>query len=110
MRTLQTGSKSGSTNCPYCRDLIAARAQSEAKRRAALAKTTIDEARAALSRDHGRPTPTSLLFIADRLMERDDDKAVLGRKIRNEVASRAVPPLESTMSFSRCPEMLRPKR
>jgi hypothetical protein len=52
------------------------------------------EARAimvALSRDDGRPTATSLLFIADRLMEREDDKAILGRTIRNEVASRAVP-------------------
>jgi hypothetical protein len=52
------------------------------------------EARAimvALSRDDGRPTATSLLFIADRLMEREDDKAILGRTIRNEVASRTVP-------------------
>lgn len=63
----------------------------EAKSRANLAGATISEARAALSRDNGRPTATSLLFIADRLMEHEDDGAVLGRTIRNEVANRAVP-------------------
>jgi Cap4 SAVED domain len=62
----------------------------EAKSRATLGKTTIDEARTALSRDDGRPTATSLLFIADRLMEHDDADAILGRTIRNEVASRTV--------------------
>lgn len=63
----------------------------EAKSRANLAGATVSEARAALSRDNGRPTATSLLFIADRLMEQEDDGAVLGRAIRNEVANRAVP-------------------
>jgi Cap4 SAVED domain len=63
----------------------------EAKSRATLTKTTIDEARVALSRNDGRPTATSLLFIADRLMERDDAKAILGRTIRNEVANKTVP-------------------
>lgn len=63
----------------------------EAKSRATLARPTIGEARAALSRDDGRPTATSILFVADRLMERDDDKAVLGRTIRNEVASKTIP-------------------
>ncbi|CDZ68047.1 Hypothetical protein NGAL_HAMBI2605_63300 [Neorhizobium galegae bv. orientalis] len=63
----------------------------EAKSRANLAGATISEARSALSRDNGRPTATSLLFIADRLMEREDDGAALGRTIRNEVANRAVP-------------------
>jgi hypothetical protein len=63
----------------------------EAKSRANLAATTISEARAALSRDSGRPTPTSLLFIADRLMEREDAEAALGRKIRNEVVNKSVP-------------------
>lgn len=80
----------------------------EAKSRAALAATAIQEARTALSRDDGRPTATSLLFVADRLMERDDDKAVLGRAIRSEVAF-TFPPPESTMSCSRCLEMLRHK-
>ena len=63
----------------------------EAKSRANLAGATIIEARTALSRDSGRPTATSLLFIADRLMEGDGPLAALGRIIRNEVASRAVP-------------------
>lgn len=64
----------------------------ESKSRAALARTTIAEARAALSKDGGRPTATSLLFIADRLMDHADDRRTLGRKIRNEVATRAAPP------------------
>ena len=64
----------------------------ESKSRAVLGRATITEARAALSRDGGRPTATSLLFIADRLMDHADDRRALGRKIRNEVATRAVPP------------------
>ncbi|UUZ62129.1 DUF1837 domain-containing protein [Polaromonas sp. P1-6] len=64
----------------------------ESKSRAALAGATITEARAALSRDEGRPTATSLLFIADRLMDHTDDRRTLGRRIRNEVATRAAPP------------------
>lgn len=64
----------------------------ESKSRASLAGATITEARAALSRDGGRPTATSLLFIADRLMDHADDRRTLGRKIRNEVATRAAPP------------------
>lgn len=63
----------------------------EAKSRATLSKATIDEARQALSRDNGRPTATSLLFVADRLMERDGNDAALGRTIRSEVALRTVP-------------------
>ena len=63
----------------------------EAKSRANLAGAAIGEARAALSRDSGRPTATSLLFIADRLMEREDESAALGRTIRNEVANRTLP-------------------
>ncbi len=83
----------------------------EAKSRAALAKATIDEARTAVSRDDGRPTATSLLFIADRLMEREDDKANLGRTIRNEVASRTVPAARIdhalfTMSGNAAPQAL----
>lgn len=83
----------------------------EAKSRATLGKTTIDEARGALSRDDGRPTATSLLFIADRLMERDDGDAILGRTIRNEVASKTVPAARIdhtlfTMSGNAAPQAL----
>lgn len=64
----------------------------ESKSRAALAGATITEARAALSKDEGRPTATSLLFIADRLMDHTDERRTLGRRIRNEVATRAASP------------------
>ncbi|MDE2372044.1 MAG: DUF1837 domain-containing protein [Burkholderiales bacterium] len=64
----------------------------ESKSRAALAGATIKEARDALKRDGGRPTATSLLFVADRLMEQADERQALGRRIRNEVATRAAPP------------------
>jgi hypothetical protein len=66
-------------------------AKGESKSRASLSKAAITEARAVLSRDSGRPTPTSILFVADRLMERGSEEAALGRAIRNEVANRAVP-------------------
>jgi Cap4 SAVED domain len=64
----------------------------EAKSRRALGKTTITEARAALNRDDGRCTPSSLLFVANQLLERDGDDAELGRAIRNEVALRGLQP------------------
>ncbi len=67
-------------------------AKGESKSRANLGKTTIAEARTVLSRDAGRPTPTSILFVADRLMDQGGDQEALGRAIRNEVAIRAVPP------------------
>ncbi|MBN9245230.1 MAG: DUF1837 domain-containing protein [Mesorhizobium sp.] len=84
----------------------------EAKSRANLAGATISEARAALSRDNGRPTATSLLFIADRLMENEGEGAILGRSIRNEVANRAVPPTRIdhalfTLSGNAAPQALR---
>ncbi|NEJ83496.1 DUF1837 domain-containing protein, partial [Rhizobium leguminosarum] len=83
----------------------------EAKSRAQLAGATISEARTALSRDNGRPTATSLLFIADRLMEREDESATVGRAIRNEVANRAVPATRIdhalfTMSGNAAPQAL----
>lgn len=79
----------------------------ESKSRANLSGATIIEARQALSRDDGRPTATSLLFIADRLME--SEQRDVGRKIRNEVANRAAPPARThhmlfTMSGNRTPQ------
>ena len=44
-------------------------AKGESKSRENLSKATIAEAREVLSRDAGRPTPTSILFVADRLMD-----------------------------------------
>jgi hypothetical protein len=67
-------------------------AKGESKSRRNLARTTIDEARLVLSRDGGRPTPTSILFVADRLMDRGGAQEVLGRSIREEFATQAVPP------------------
>lgn len=67
-------------------------AKGESKSRANLDKATIEEARTVLSRDSGRPTPTSILFVADRLMDRSGTEEVLGREIRNEVANKGVPP------------------
>lgn len=83
----------------------------EAKSRANLAAGTITEARTALSRDGGRPTATSLLFVADRLMEIEGEAAQLGRRIRNEVALRAVPAIRIqhslfTMSGNAAPQAL----
>lgn len=66
-------------------------AKGESKSRASLSKSTIDEARTVLSRDGGRPTPTSILFVADRLMDLGGASEELGRSIRNEVANHAVP-------------------
>jgi hypothetical protein len=83
----------------------------ESKSRANLSAVTIREARETLSRDEGRLTATSLLFIADRLMEHDDARAALGRRIRNEVAARALPPSRIghalfTMSGNAAPQAL----
>jgi hypothetical protein len=64
----------------------------ESKSRATLSGATVIEARTALARDGGRPTATSLLFVADRLMEQTDARRILGRRIRNDVAARAAPP------------------
>ncbi len=66
-------------------------AKGESKSRANLSQATITEARTVLSRDAGRPTPTSVLFVADRLMDRGGAEEALGRAIRNEVANQAVP-------------------
>jgi len=64
----------------------------ESKSRKTLAKGTITTARKALNRDDGRCTPASLLFVADRLMERGGDEEALGKIIRKEVARKALPP------------------
>ncbi|WP_440636629.1 Hachiman antiphage defense system protein HamA [Bradyrhizobium sp. PUT101] len=67
-------------------------AKGESKSRKTLAQDAINDARTVLARDHGRPTPTSILFVADRLMDLGGEEEKLGRAIRNEVATRAVPP------------------
>jgi hypothetical protein len=65
----------------------------ESKSRQRLSKTTITEARTALNRHHGRCTPDSLLFIANRLLESNDaSDQELGRSIRDEVGMEALRP------------------
>jgi hypothetical protein len=46
----------------------------ESKSRARLGAGAVSEADAGLKRDHGRPSPHALEFIADRLHERGDDE------------------------------------
>ncbi|PPU07702.1 Hachiman antiphage defense system protein HamA [Xanthomonas arboricola] len=84
----------------------------ESKSRANLANAAISEAREALSRDDGKPTATSLLFVADRLMEGEGERRQMGRRIRNDVASRAAPPARTshmlfTMSGNSTPQAQR---
>ncbi|HEY1760641.1 MAG TPA: Hachiman antiphage defense system protein HamA [Bryobacteraceae bacterium] len=64
----------------------------ESKSRAVLAKTAITEARAVLDRDHGRCTAISLLFVADRLLDRTGADRELGRAIRAEVGTKSLRP------------------
>ena len=65
----------------------------ESKSRKKLGKTTITEAREVLNRNHGRCTPDSLLFVADRLLDSDDDEErKLGRTIRDEVGRATLRP------------------
>jgi hypothetical protein len=64
----------------------------ESKSRITLAETTITKARASLNRDNGRCTPSSLLFVADRLLDDDDDdKVALGQALREEVGTKSLP-------------------
>jgi hypothetical protein len=65
----------------------------ESKSRNALSNAVVTDARQKLSADDGRPTPISLLFVADRLLEDENgDHQELGRRIRDEVALKTVPP------------------
>jgi hypothetical protein len=63
----------------------------EAKSNKVLGKTTITKAREALCRHDGRCTPDSLLFVANRLLESDDESDVeLGRTIRDSIGTKAI--------------------
>jgi hypothetical protein len=56
-----------------------------------LGKTTITEAREALCRHDGRCTPESLLFVANRLLEsEDEDDIALGRTIRDGIGNKTI--------------------
>lgn len=86
-------------------------AKGESKSRANLTGATITEARTVLSRDAGRPTPTSILFVADRLLERGGDDEAIGRILRNDVATKIIPAAQIahilfTMSGNDAPQAL----
>lgn len=63
----------------------------ESKSRSSLQKGVINEARTALNKNKGRPTPESLLFVADRLIERGGAEKDLGQKIKDEVVKNSLP-------------------
>ena len=58
----------------------------EAKSRQTVSNSVVTDARDRLSNDDGRPTPISLLFVTDRLLEGDDKDKELGQRIRDEIA------------------------
>ena len=63
----------------------------EAKSNKKLGKTTITRAREALCRHAGRCTPESLLFVANRLLEsNDEDDVELGRTIRDGIGDKTI--------------------
>jgi hypothetical protein len=64
----------------------------ESKSRLSLGKGAIMSARKALNRDSGRCTPASLLFVADRLLDRGGEEEALGKILRKEVARNSLPP------------------
>ncbi len=55
----------------------------EAKSRAKLAATVVEEAATALDRDKGRPTRHSVLFVAKRLRERGEDYAATMLRVKD---------------------------
>jgi len=57
----------------------------ESKSGQAMGAAVITTARTRLGDDEGRPTPISLLFVADRLLEGGAEDEALGRQIRNAV-------------------------
>lgn len=58
----------------------------EAKSNKVLSKATVTSARKVLNRDNGRCAPDSLAFVANRLLEsNDEDDVQLGRDLRDEV-------------------------
>jgi hypothetical protein len=68
----------------------------ESKSGQAVTDAVISTARERLNDDDGRPTPISLLFVADRLLESGGDDEQLGRELRDEVALKAVPKSRTT--------------
>jgi hypothetical protein len=80
----------------------------ESKSRAVLAAATISEARQALTRDDGRPTATSILFVADRLLEGEGERRELGRKIMKVLVEQSLQ-LIQLICYSLCLAIILPK-
>lgn len=68
----------------------------EAKSGQNMAGNVISTARDRLGAEDGHPTPISLLFVSDRLLEGDEDDRILGRLIRNAVARGTIRPSNVT--------------
>lgn len=65
----------------------------ESKSRQVLDRATVEGARGALTRDQGRCSPGSLLFVTNILMDSGDPASnELGRRIRDEVGTRSLSP------------------
>ena len=65
----------------------------EAKSRERLDRDAVDEACKVLNRDHGRCTPDSLQFVANRLLESgNSDDQELGRVLRDESVEKTLGP------------------
>lgn len=65
----------------------------EAKSNQTLSGSTVSSARKVLNRDNGRCTPSSLWFVANRLLDSSDpDDNALGRDLRDEVGLKALRP------------------
>jgi hypothetical protein len=84
----------------------------ESKSRSELDKATITEARDALNSYDGRCTPSSLLFVANQLLDDSDvGRQRLGRVIRDEIGLKALRPRQIahmlfTLSGNRAPKSL----
>ena len=64
----------------------------EAKSAHRLSKKTVNDARNALEKDHGRPSAHSLIFIARQLIQRDDPSMKkMGADLLKEAAKQEVP-------------------
>lgn len=65
----------------------------EAKSNQTLSGSTVSSARKVLNRDNGRCTPSSLWFVASRLLDSSDpDDNALGRDLRDEVGLNSLRP------------------
>ncbi|WP_281534512.1 Hachiman antiphage defense system protein HamA [Cryobacterium breve] len=82
----------------------------EAKSRAYLSKTTLNEAETALLREHGRPSAHSLSFMASRLFEMGDtdlSNRIKAAMLQNRIAQKQVTHLLFTFTGNNPRKILR---